>query len=186
MTDIQNQIDAGLEQAFARHGFAEPNIETLRKATGVSLRTLYKYVPSRDVMILRALQHRHCRYMAHVFSETENADRLPLATIVDRVAQWMKTETTHGCLFHAAVASSPQDEDLLRLLNRHKAEMADRAANASGLIGREGEITVIVEGLMQSWPLRGEEAVRAAKVLGALICRGDGQQHSELESWHQT
>jgi len=55
MLDIQNQIDAGLERAFAKHGFAEPNIETLRKATGVSLRTLYKYVPSRNVMILRAL-----------------------------------------------------------------------------------------------------------------------------------
>ncbi|MDR6264612.1 MULTISPECIES: TetR/AcrR family transcriptional regulator [Rhodobacterales] len=186
MTDIQNQIDAGLERAFAKHGFAEPNIETLRKATGVSLRTLYKYVPSRDVMILRALEHRHWRYMAHLFPETENADQLPFATIVDRVAQWMKTETTHGCLFHAAVASSPQDEDLRRLLNRHKAEMADRAANASGLTGREGEISVIVEGLMQSWPLRGEEAVSAAKALGALICGGEGQQLHELKSRNQT
>jgi len=26
MLDIQNQIDAGLERAFAKHGFAEPNI----------------------------------------------------------------------------------------------------------------------------------------------------------------
>jgi AcrR family transcriptional regulator len=58
----------GWSAPFAKHGFAEPNIETLRKATGVSLRTLYKYVPSRDVMILRALEHRHRRYMAHVFS----------------------------------------------------------------------------------------------------------------------
>ena len=96
MLDIQNQIDAGLERAFAKHGFAEPNIETLRKATGVSLRTLYKYVPSRNVMILRALEHRHRRYMAHVFPKTKMQIRIPLATIVDRVAQWMKTETTHG------------------------------------------------------------------------------------------
>ena len=64
MLDIQNQIDAGLERAFAKHGFAEPNIETLRKATGVSLRTLYKYVPSRNVMILRALEHRHRHLLA--------------------------------------------------------------------------------------------------------------------------
>ena len=175
MSDIQNQINAGLEQAFAKHGFAEPNIETLRKATGVSLRTLYKYVPSRDVMILRALEHRHRRYMAHVFLQPETQIRIPLATIVDRVAQWMKAETTHGCLFHAAVASSPQDKELLRLLGRHKAEMAASAASASELKGREDEVSVILEGLMQSWPLRGEEAVRAAKALGALIRGGEDQ-----------
>ena len=169
MTDIQNQIDAGLEQAFAKHGFAEPNIETLRKATGVSLRTLYKYVPSRERMILRALEYRHRRCMAHVFSETEETGQMPLATTVNRVAQWMKTETTHGCLFHAAVASAPQDKELRALLGRHKAEMADRASSASGLQGKESEISVIIEGLMQSWPLRGEESVRAAKALCALL-----------------
>lgn len=172
MSDIQNQIDAGLERAFAKYGFAEPNIETLRKATGVSLRTLYKYVPSRDVMILRALEHRHRRYMAHVFPQTETQSRTPLETIVDRVAQWMKAETTHGCLFHAAVASSPQDKELIGLLGRHKAEMADRAASASGLKGREDEISVIVEGLIQSWTLRGDQSVKAAKALCAFICLG--------------
>lgn len=169
MTDIQKQIDAGLESAFAEHGFAEPNIETLRDATGVSLRTLYKYVPSRDRMVLRALEYRHRRYMAHLLPDAEAAERVPLATILDRVAHWMKTETTHGCLFHAAVAASPQDKDLRALLDRHKAEMAASAAGASGLQGRESEILVIIEGLMQSWPLRGEESVRAAKALGALL-----------------
>ncbi|MGJ8544797.1 MAG: TetR/AcrR family transcriptional regulator [Sulfitobacter sp.] len=165
MTDIQTQIDAGLEQAFATYGFAEPNIETLRKATGVSLRTLYKYVPSRLDMIHRALEHRHRRYMVHVFSHTGAQTPQSLQEIVDRVDLWMKTETTHGCLFHAAVASAPQDEKLRALLGRHKAEMAERSAIVSGVQGREGEILIIFEGLMQSWPLRGGAAVRAAKTL---------------------
>ena len=169
MTDVQNRIDAGLERAFAKHGFAAPNIETLREATGVSLRTLYKYVPSRERMILRALEYRHRRYMAHVFSEPDKGDQTPLETIVDRVAHWMKAEATHGCLFHAAVASSPQDERLRALLDRHKAEMADRAASASSLQGQESEISVIIEGLMQSWPLRGDRSVRAAKALCVLL-----------------
>ena len=120
-------------------------------------------------MVLRALEYRHRRYMAHLLPDAEAAERVPLATILDRVAHWMKTETTHGCLFHAAVAASPQDKDLRALLDRHKAEMAASAAGASGLQGRESEILVIIEGLMQSWPLRGEESVRAAKALGALL-----------------
>ncbi|MFT7445567.1 MAG: AcrR family transcriptional regulator [Glaciecola sp.] len=169
MTDLQSQIDAGLEQAFATYGFAEPNIETLRNATGVSLRTLYKYVPSRQEMILRALEYRHHRYMAHVFAETTQPDGMPLEGIVDRVDQWMKAEATHGCLFHAAVASAPQDDKLRALLDRHKAEMAQRTAEVSGLQGHEGEISIIIEGLMQSWPLRGPEAVTAAKTLCAIL-----------------
>jgi AcrR family transcriptional regulator len=173
MKDLQSQIDAGLERAFATHGFAEPNIETLRKATGVSLRTLYKYVPSRQDMILRALEYRHCRYMAHVFSETDQPGATSLDNIVDRVDQWMKTETTHGCLFHAAVAFAPQDETLRALLDRHKAEMAERAASIPGLQGLEGEISLIIEGLMQSWPLRGQESVRAAKTLSALLTQAN-------------
>ncbi|WP_458792330.1 TetR/AcrR family transcriptional regulator [Yoonia sp. MH D7] len=171
MNDLQNQIDAGLEQAFATHGFTEPNIETLRKASGVSLRTLYKYVPSRQDMILRALEYRHRRYIALVFPETSHPVAISLDGIVDRVEQWMKTETTHGCLFHAAVASAPQDERLRALLGRHKAEMADRAAIVSDLQGQEDEISVIMEGLMQSWPLRGPEAVTAAKSLCVLLSR---------------
>jgi AcrR family transcriptional regulator len=169
MKDLQHQIDAGLEQAFATYGFSEPNIETLRKATGVSLRTLYKYVPSRHDMILRALEYRHRRYMAHVFSGPAEPIPMSLEGIVDRIDLWMKEETTHGCLFHAAVASSPQDKNLRALLDRHKAEMAERAASISGIQGLESEITVIFEGLMQSWPLRGQEAVRAAKTLCALL-----------------
>ncbi|UWR25798.1 TetR/AcrR family transcriptional regulator [Sulfitobacter sp. S223] len=171
MSDLQNQIDAGLERAFATHGFAEPNIETLRKATGVSLRTLYKYVPSREEMILRALEYRNSRYMAHVFTEAVETEPNPLESIMDRVATWMDLETTHGCLFHAAVASAPQDEKLRALLNRHKAEMAERAARISGMLGLEDEISVIVEGLMQSWPLRGQGAVEAAKTLCGLMSK---------------
>lgn len=169
MNDLQIQIDAGLEQAFATHGFTEPNIETLRIAAGVSLRTLYKYVPSRQEMVLRALEYRHRRYIAHVFSETPQSGAMTLESIIEKVARWMESETTHGCLFHAAVASAPQDEKLRALLGNHKAEMAERAAQVTGLAGCEDEISVITEGLMQSWPLRGPDAVRAAKTLSGLL-----------------
>ncbi len=98
---------------------------------------------------------------------------MSLDSIVDRVHQWMETETRHGCLFHAAVASAPQDEKLRALLDRHKAEMVERAASISGLQGLEGEVSVIIEGLMQSWPLRGQVAVRAAKTLSALLSQAN-------------
>ncbi|WP_367180608.1 TetR family transcriptional regulator [uncultured Ruegeria sp.] len=39
-------------------GFAGPGVEALRAGADVSLRTLYKYFPSREAMVVGALRHR--------------------------------------------------------------------------------------------------------------------------------
>lgn len=167
MNQTQIKIAAGLEQAFAAQGFAEPNIERLRDAAGVSLRTLYKYMPSRDDMMLAALEHRHGRYMAMLLEDLPDEGALDAA--LDRVADWMATEASHGCLFHSAVAASPGNAALRALLQRHKAEVSRELAARLGLPEREAEITVIVEGLTQSWPLLGDAATVAAKRLAGSL-----------------
>jgi AcrR family transcriptional regulator len=171
MTDTKSKIAAGLERAFAHNGFAEPSVGDLRDAAGVSLRTLYKYTPSRDDMVHAALEHRHRRYMASIFSglPVGGDTEATLGAIIDRIADWMRREASHGCLFHAAVAAAPHDEALRSFLVRHKAEVAERAAKATGLQGRESDLTLLVEGLTQSWPLHGEAAVASAKHLGAAL-----------------
>ncbi len=182
------KISAGLEQAFAKGGFAEPSVEDLRDAAGVSLRTLYKYTPSRSEMVLAALEHRHRRYLARVFEGLPQEPAAALEALLSRVGDWMASETAHGCLFHAAVAADPASQPLRELLERHKAEVAARAAAATGLGGdsvgadsrdtdsrgegsggAETALLVIIEGLTQAWPLRGDEAVMAAKRLGRAL-----------------
>lgn len=162
MADTMKKIAAGLERAFAENGFAEPSVEDLKSAAGVSLRTLYKYAPSRDEMVRVALEHRHRRYMEQVFTDLPDDRGAALSGIIDRIAAWMAREASHGCLFHAAVAAAPHDGQLRVLLERHKAEVAERAAEAADLPGREADLTVILEGLTQSWPLLGEAAVASA------------------------
>ncbi len=169
MTDTKTRIAAGLERAFAEHGFAEPNIDSLREAAGVSLRTLYKYVPSREEMVLCALEHRHRRYMQFVFADEPETGNPVLHTLFERISGWMASEAAHGCLFHAAVAAAPRDERLRALLAKHKKEVAHAAAELSGLQDRQGEITLIVEGLMQDWPLHGDISTACAKTLGDLL-----------------
>ncbi|WP_305987971.1 TetR/AcrR family transcriptional regulator [Roseibium sp. MMSF_3544] len=169
MTDTKTRIAAGLERVFAENGFAEPNIDSLREAAGVSLRTLYKYMPSREEMVLSALEHRHGRYMDLVFSDMPADDAPILHVVFDRVARWMAEEAAHGCLFHAAVASAPHNERLRALLGRHKTEVAQKIAVLSGLPERSGEIALIIEGLMQDWPLHGDKATESAKTLGDLL-----------------
>lgn len=169
MADMMSKISAGLERAFASRGFAEPSVEDLRDAAGVSLRTLYKYTPSRADMVLAALENRHQRYLSHIFDGLPDGTEEATDAILARVGIWMATETSHGCLFHAAVAADPNSDPLRRLLERHKAEVALRSAAATGLVTAENELLVIIEGLTQAWPLRGDAAVDAAKRLGRAL-----------------
>ena len=165
MTDTKLKIAAGLERAFAKGGFAEPSVDDLREAADVSLRTLYKYTPSRADMVHLALEHRHQRYIDLLFTDLPEAPDRALSAIIDRVGVWMETEASHGCLFHAAVAASPGDQVLRDLLSRHKVEVATKAAIATGRQGYEIELNLILEGLTQSFTLHGAEAIAAAKRL---------------------
>lgn len=167
MADMMSRISEGLERAFARDGFAEPSVEDLRDAAGVSLRTLYKYTPSRSEMVLCALENRHRRYLQRVFDDLPKDSGQAIDTILSRIGDWMGTETSHGCLFHAAVAADPGSEPLRALLQRHKEEVATKAAAASGLHGSRTALLLIIEGLTQAWPLHGDAAVDAAKRLAA-------------------
>lgn len=176
MTDTKSRIAAGLERAFVRDGFAKPNIETLRDAAGVSLRTLYRYAPSREEMVLMALEHRHQRYIARAFAGLPEDPVQALGTLFDRIAEWMAEEAAHGCLFHAAVAATPNDARLQAVLARHKTEVAHRVAKAARLPGRTAELALIVEGLMQGWPLlRGDAVVAARNLCAALIAYDAGR-----------
>jgi AcrR family transcriptional regulator len=171
MNPTLNKISAGLEQAFAARGFAEPSVEDLRDAAGVSLRTLYKYLPSRQEMVLAAMEHRNLRYLSHLFDGLVEDPALALDALLDRVGQWMQSEAAHGCLFHSAVASAPADTRLRALLKDHKSEFSSRAAAACGLEGHTLELELIFEGLTQTWPLHGTESVHAAKRLGQSLMR---------------
>lgn len=166
MTDMMSKISEGLERAFAKRGFAEPSVEDLRDAAGVSLRTLYKYTPSRAEMVLAALENRHQRYLARIFDNLPKEPEKALDTILSRIGNWMETETSHGCLFHAAVAADPGSLPLHALLERHKSEVATQAAEAIDLRGADTALLLIIEGLTQAWPLRGAAAVEAAKRMG--------------------
>ena len=44
----QSELASKLEQAFALYGFAEPNVAKLKGYTGTTLKTLYKYFPSKE------------------------------------------------------------------------------------------------------------------------------------------
>lgn len=167
MDSTENRIAAGLERAFARHGFAQASVDDLRAACDVSLRTLYRHAPSRGQMVLIALEHRHSRYMARLTEDLPQTGVLD--AVLERVADWMRTEAPQGCLFHAAVAAAPDDPALREMLSRHKTQMARAVAEACDLSGREPELTLVLEGLTQSWVTMGDAALTAARRMAVLL-----------------
>ena len=124
-------------------------------------------------MVLAALENRHQRYLARVFDDLPEDPSEALDTILTRVGNWMVTESAHGCLFHAAVAAEPGSQPLRELLERHKAEVAERAAAATALKGADTALLLIIEGLTQAWPLHHEAALDAAKRLGLSLLSPD-------------
>lgn len=171
MEPLRERLVERLERTFAERGVAEPSVATLRAAAGVSLRTLYRHFPSREEMVLAALEHRHSRYLSVLF------DDLPahgaIDAVLERVAAWMESEARLGCMFHNAVAASPQDPALEALRVQHQHEVAARMATAAGLEGQAGAFLVIHEGLIHAAAYDRERALAASKALVAALERTD-------------
>lgn len=165
MNKTQEKIATALETAFAQHGFAEQGVDALKEATGVSLRTLYKYCPSKEVMITTALEYRHTRYLNTIFNSLNDSASPKAEHIFNQIEFWMSEYAPSGCLFHNAVAAYPNSEALSQLLARHKFEVANQLAQALDLKGYEDELLLIHEGLIQSWPLLGNKALIVANKL---------------------
>lgn len=165
METTRDRIAQKLEETFAERGFAEPGVAELREASEVSLRTLYKYFPSRDDMVIAALDQRHGRYLAYVFADLPDAPEVALDAIFERIGDWMRTSSPNGCMFHSAVAAHPGNDALAGKLGRHKREIATRLAEAAGLPGHEDELLLLHEGLTQSFTLMGARAVASAKAM---------------------
>lgn len=69
---LRERIAADLEDAFSKFGFAQASVAQLKSACNVSLRTLYKHFPSKEAMIIAALEYRHKRYIAFLLNESHS------------------------------------------------------------------------------------------------------------------
>lgn len=73
----KDQIAARLEALFSQQGFATPSVPEIKKASGVSMRTLYRHFPSKKAMVIGALNHRHARYLAFLATDARHRVSMP-------------------------------------------------------------------------------------------------------------
>ncbi|MFS1467960.1 TetR/AcrR family transcriptional regulator [Vibrio lentus] len=160
---LREQIAESLEVAFSQHGFAEPSVAQLKTACNVSLRTLYKHYPSKEAMIVGALEHRHHRYLNFLL-ESAPADGLAsMLDIFDKLQQWMEEYAPHGCMSMNAMAAFPDNEIINQAVTEHKREVKALLGKQSQRGDLASELFLLHEGVSSAWLVLGEEAVASAQ-----------------------
>lgn len=167
---MREQIAASLEQAFSQYGFAEPGVAQLKTACNVSLRTLYKHYPSKEAMIVGALEYRHQRYLSFLLHESCSSGVQSVLYIFSQLEKWMQEFAPHGCLSMNAIAAFPDNPQIKTAVEKHKQDVRQILAQQSQREDLATALFLLHEGVSSAWPLLGKEAINSAqKVLLQLL-----------------
>lgn len=165
MSDAKEDIAAGLEQVFWSRGFSEPSVPELRAGVGVSMRTLYRYFPSREAMVLGALEFRHKRYMSYVQDGVDEPGLQAAEQLFEKLGGWMRMTEGKECLFRQAVAANPDSSDIAETVKRHKSELLTFFGELCGNMTFASTLYLLHEGVTACYAEMGEAAVEDAKQL---------------------
>ncbi|QIZ77077.1 TetR/AcrR family transcriptional regulator [Ferrimonas lipolytica] len=160
---LKQQITARLELAFSLQGFAEPSVAQLKDASGVSLRTLYKYYPSKEAMIVGALAHRHQRYLDYLLLNVPTSPVDSVVHMFERLERWMEEFAPHGCLSISAIAAFPENLQITDAVHQHKQQVRELFAEQSGRADLATALFLLHEGVSSAWPVLGNTAVLSAQ-----------------------
>lgn len=163
------QIAANLEAAFAQHGFAQPSVAILQKTSGVSLRTLYKYYPSKEQMIIAALDHRQQRYLAFLAKDAPAPGMEAVIHAFKQLQQWMKGSAPNGCMSMQAIAAFPENQQIRQVVNSHKQAVQQFLAQQSQHPDCAEALFLVHEGIASAWPLMGEATIASAEQLTHIL-----------------
>lgn len=172
MIDTKTKIASGLEDCFRTMGFSEPGVDALRDAADVSLRTLYKYFPSREDMVAGALDYRHDRYLAFISEGAPPSGPEAIDHLFGRVEEWMRTEDGVGCLFLNALAAHPGNPAIRTVVERQKNATRELMVRCSGRDELANQMFLLHEGATAAWPLLGREAIRTARSAAISLMSG--------------
>lgn len=161
--DIRTRLISTAEQLFDRHGFTATGMDRLTGGAGISSRTLYKHVGSKNGLIVAVLNERDRRF--HRLIETDSLDAL-----FDALEVWAAQESSRGCLFLRAWQETGGDvPEIAEAMARNKQRLRDRIGNiVMAEIGRPDDdlveaIQLLFEGSTHMTAYRGVKTVDVAR-----------------------
>ena len=168
--DIRTKLITAAERLFDRHGFTATGMDRLTREAGLSSRTVYKHVGSKNALMAIVLSERDRRFMERL--DVHSVDGL-FAALED----WIQAEGARGCLFLRAHGETGGDTpEIEAALTAHKSVFRERLAHLVDLeVGRGGapgiteQILVLFEGATAASVYRGSAAVTAARTAAATL-----------------
>lgn len=150
---LKAQIAQRLEAAFSQYGFAEASVSQLKTACDVSLRTLYKHYPSKELMIVAALNHRHQRYLTFLSAPSVNKGEARILAIFERLNDWMSEFAPHGCMSLSALAAFPENEEIKTAVAKHKDDVRILLGEQAMRPDLATALFILHEGVSSVWPI---------------------------------
>lgn len=166
---LKQKIAANLEQAFSQYGFAEPSVSKLQKASGVSLRTLYKHFPSKEAMVVGALEFRHQRYLDLLTQDAPTDGEAFVLHMLTKLEQWMEQCAPNGCMSMNAISAFPDNALVIDAVKQHKQEVKQLLAIHSGNEVLSMNLMLLHEGISSAWPIFGQSVFDSAKQATPLL-----------------
>ncbi|OIQ26504.1 TetR/AcrR family transcriptional regulator [uncultured Vibrio sp.] len=160
---LREQIAANLEDAFSQYGFAEPSVAQLKTLCNVSLRTLYKHYPSKEAMVVGALEYRHHRYLEFLLEDYPESSIESVVHIFNKLEQWMIEYAPHGCMSLNAVAAFPDNAVIGKAVKEHKEEVRRFLGQKCGRDDLSTALFLLHEGISSAWPVIGKDAVTSGQ-----------------------
>ncbi|MDO6566106.1 TetR/AcrR family transcriptional regulator [Alteromonas sp. 1_MG-2023] len=170
----KNDIAARLESAFSINGFTQPNVASLKEQTGTTLKTLYKYFPSKEDMIIGALDHRHQRYLSFLATDCPDDLHGAVKHVFDRLALWLAQYAPNGCMSLQALSSYPNYVQVTTAVNTHKADVRQWLFDLTGNDSLSNSLFILHEGMSAAWPTMGEETLDTTQVMLNQILKEHG------------
>ncbi|MEH6445194.1 MAG: TetR/AcrR family transcriptional regulator [Oceanospirillaceae bacterium] len=161
---LKEQIAASLEQKFSISGFAEPSVAQLKAACNVSLRTLYKHYPSKEDMIVGALQYRHQRYLTFLLANSPEAGLSSVQHIFNMLGKWMTEYAPTGCMSMNALAAFPENDVIYQTIQAHKKDVRYFLGKQSLRTDLATQLFLLHEGVSSAWPVLQAEALHCAQL----------------------
>jgi len=138
-------------------------VSQLKTECNVSLRTLYKYYPSKELMVVAALQHRHQRYLDFLAEGVPSPGLDAMIHIFNKLEQWMQEFAPNGCMSMNAIAAFPDDPVIIDSVKKHKQEVQQFLGVQSQREDLATALFLLHEGVSSAWPVLGKQAVSSAQ-----------------------
>jgi AcrR family transcriptional regulator len=174
-------LDTAL-RLFGRDGFHAVGIDRILAESGVAKMTLYKHFPSKQALIVAALERKDASLLAWLESGLARRGEGPreqLLAVFDLLGEWFGGADFHGCLFIKAAGEYPDLADPVhqaaaaykrRLLGLLTGLASEAGAPSPRLLAQR--LLLLVEGAtVVAQVLGGREAARQARDTAALIVR---------------